>query len=158
KNAGACRMVPTGFARRWTWTWVTGLAIAPTSMGAGISAAGAEPAPAGTIQPAVPDAMRDAGNDRGEISRQIIPGPLRPPVETPLTEPEIPSPEAESLLRTQQDPPLGFAGPSRIQPHEVQQDSHFVPIDDRCRIGFPEWDRYGKGHPPVSDYPYVEGQ
>src|SRR5262249_36926715 len=75
-----------------------------------------------------------------------------------LTEPEIPSPEAESLLRTQQDPPLGFAGPSRIQPHEVQQDSHFVPIEDRWRIGFPEWDRYGKGHPPVSDYPYVEGQ
>jgi hypothetical protein len=40
---------------------------------------------------------------------------------------------------------------------EEQQDSHFVPIEDRWRVGFPEWDRYGKGHPPVDDYPYQPG-
>jgi hypothetical protein len=39
----------------------------------------------------------------------------------------------------------------------VQTSPHFVPIEDRWRIGFPEWDRYDKGHPPVDDYPYVEG-
>ena len=24
-------------------------------------------------------------------------------------------------------------------------------------MGFPAWDRYGNGHPPVDDYPYAEG-
>ena len=53
--------------------------------------------------------------------------------------------------------PLGFTGPSGVLPTESQEDSHFVPVEDRWRMGFPEWDRYGKGHPPVDDYPYVEG-
>ena len=35
---------------------------------------------------------------------------------------------------------------------------HFVPIEDRWRIGFPEWDRYGHGHPLIDDYPYTEGR
>ena len=43
-------------------------------------------------------------------------------------------------------------------PTEVQQDSHFVPIEDRWRVGFPPWDRYEKGHPLLDDYPYVEGR
>ena len=43
------------------------------------------------------------------------------------------------------DAPLGFSGRSSVIPHEVQTDPHFVPIEDRWRIGFPEWDRYGKG-------------
>src|SRR5439155_2630600 len=30
-------------------------------------------------------------------------------------------------------------------------------MEDRWRIGYPEWDRYGKGHPLLDDYPYVEG-
>jgi hypothetical protein len=30
-------------------------------------------------------------------------------------------------------------------------------MEDRWRIGFPEWDRYGKGHPRLDDYPYEEG-
>ena len=50
-------------------------------------------------------------------------------------------------FRTRFDPPLGFTGPSSVLPREAQQDSHFVPVEDRWRIGFPEWDRYGKGHP-----------
>src|SRR5262249_24802229 len=63
----------------------------------------------------------------------------------------------EPLLRLPFDPPLGFTGPSGIAPRDVQESSHFVPVEDRWRIGFPEWDRYGKGHPWVDDYPYVEG-
>ena len=55
------------------------------------------------------------------------------------------------------DSPLGYTGPSGISPREMQQDSHFVPMEDRWRIGFPEWDRYDKGHPALDDYPYVEG-
>ena len=40
----------------------------------------------------------------------------------------------------------------------LQADPHFVPVEDRWRIGFPEWDRYGKGHPLLDDYPYVPGR
>lgn len=64
---------------------------------------------------------------------------------------------AQSLLQYDTDAPLGFTGPSGILPTEGQEDSHFVPVEDRWRIGFPEWDRYDKGHPDVDDYPYVEG-
>jgi hypothetical protein len=53
--------------------------------------------------------------------------------------------------------PLGFTGPSGIVPTEDQQSNHFVPVEDRWRSGFPEWDRYPKGHPWGDDVPYVEG-
>jgi hypothetical protein len=56
------------------------------------------------------------------------------------------------------EPPLGFTGRSGILPREPQQSSHFVPLEDRWRSGFPQWDRYGRGHPPVDDYPYQEGR
>jgi hypothetical protein len=61
------------------------------------------------------------------------------------------------LYRTPMDPPLGYTGPSGVLPRDVQTDNHFVPVEDCWRIGFPPWDRYGLGHPPVDDYPYVEG-
>lgn len=54
--------------------------------------------------------------------------------------------------------PLGFVGRSRIGSRDLYEDNHFVPMPDRWRIGFPEWDRYGKGHPPVDDYPYAQGR
>lgn len=83
--------------------------------------------------------------------------PLRRPIETPPSpaDPQF-TPEPE-LLQTPYDAPLGFAGPSGIQPRDEQIDSHFVPIEDRWRIGFSPWDRYGKGHPPLDDYPYAQG-
>lgn len=55
------------------------------------------------------------------------------------------------------DPPTGFSGPSGIVPREQQTSSHFVPLEDRWRIGLPEWDRYDRGHPPLEDYPYARG-
>jgi hypothetical protein len=84
--------------------------------------------------------------------------PLSRPLEStpPPEEAAVPAPP-EPLLRLPFDPPLGFTGPSGIAPRDVQESSHFVPVEDRWRIGFPEWDRYGKGHPLVDDYPYVEG-
>jgi hypothetical protein len=54
--------------------------------------------------------------------------------------------------------PLGFTGRSGVLPREAQTDPRFEPKEDRWRIGFPEWDRYGKGHPLVDDYPYVTGR
>src|SRR5437588_177589 len=65
--------------------------------------------------------------------------------------------ETIGLYRTPVDAPNGFAGRSGILPEEEQDDPHFVPMPDRWRIGFPEWDRYGKGHPRLDDYPYVKG-
>ena len=56
------------------------------------------------------------------------------------------------------DAPLGYTGRSSVLPREPQEDPRFVPIEDRWRIGFPEWDRYGKGHPFVDDYPYLPGR
>lgn len=55
------------------------------------------------------------------------------------------------------DLPHGFSGPSGILPRENQSDPHFEPIEDRWRLAAPAWDRYGKGHPAQSDYPFVPG-
>jgi hypothetical protein len=55
------------------------------------------------------------------------------------------------------DPPQGYTGPSGILPREMQQNSHFVPMEDRWRMGFPEWDRYGNGHPLDQDNPFQPG-
>jgi hypothetical protein len=86
----------------------------------------------------------------------VNPPPLARPVES-TPEPPTAAAQPQSLLTTLFDPPTGFAGPSGIVPSEVQGNSDFVPLEDRWRIGFPEWDRYGKGHPPVDDYPYQPG-
>jgi len=92
----------------------------------------------------------------------IQPAPLKRPLEpaAPSGEDAIPSSvpaPSDTLLRTPVDPPLGFSGPSGILPRDEQQDSHFVPMEDRWRAGFPAWDRYGKGHKITDDYPYDEG-
>ena len=60
-------------------------------------------------------------------------------------------------LRWPIDPPLGYSGPSGIAPREAQENSHFLPMEDRWRMGFPEWDRYSRSHPLLDEYPYVEG-
>jgi hypothetical protein len=78
------------------------------------------------------------------------------PLKEIIREGSTPPPEP-TILRVPSDPPLGFTGASGILPRDFQMSDHFVPVEDRWRIGFPDWDRYGKGHPPVDDYPYVEG-
>ena len=74
-----------------------------------------------------------------------------------VTIPIPPETPDSPFFRTPIDPPLGFTGISRVAPRDEQTDNHFVPVEDRWRIGFPDWDRYGKGHPHVDDYPYVKG-
>jgi hypothetical protein len=64
---------------------------------------------------------------------------------------------AGPLFRVEVGAPLGFTGPSGVLPREYQADSHFIPVEDRWRAPFPEWDRYGRGHPGLDDYPYVPG-
>ncbi len=61
-------------------------------------------------------------------------------------------------FRTPLFPPIGYTGPSGVMPSEGQETADFVPMEDRWRVGFPEWDRYGKGHPFLDDYPYMPGR
>ena len=95
----------------------------------------------------------------GSESEEANPDVLRSPFSPPADEDGFTKPAAESVgtTRTPFDAPLGFTGPSSIIPGESQQSDHFVPIEDRWRIGFSEWDRYGKGNPDVDDQPYETG-
>ncbi|MCU0708113.1 MAG: hypothetical protein MUF23_07475 [Pirellula sp.] len=68
-----------------------------------------------------------------------------------------PEPEGPPYFRYSFDAPLGYTGRTSVLPTEAQNTDHFVPIEDRWRLGYPTWDRYGKGHPPVDDYPYILG-
>ena len=74
-----------------------------------------------------------------------------------LPEPQVPGPSTSPFFRSWFFPPTGFAGGTSVEPTERQNTDHFIPIEDRWRIGTPTWDRYGKGHPPVDDYPFVQG-
>ena len=95
----------------------------------------------------------------GEVNPPVL--GLPPSVPT-LALPSVPSPgylqQPSELFRLPLDAPLGYTGPSGIVPRENQESSDFVPLEDRWRSGFPEWDRYDKGHPPLDDYPYAEGR
>jgi hypothetical protein len=51
----------------------------------------------------------------------------------------------------------GFAGPSGVSTTENQESAHFVPMEDRWRNGFPEWDRYKREFPDGVDYPFKKG-
>jgi hypothetical protein len=61
------------------------------------------------------------------------------------------------LVVTEIEAPLGFTGPSGLVLTEQEPLGDALPREDRWRIGFPMWDRYGKGHPAEDDYPFVEG-
>jgi hypothetical protein len=100
---------------------------------------------------------------QGEVAPATLPTPnppvLRAPTQLPPPwddvpiEPILPG----TLLRYPEPPPLGFTGRSGVLPREMQTTSDFVPLEDRWRLGFTPWDRYGKGHPLIDDYPFVEG-
>lgn len=102
-----------------------------------------EPAPLGAAAP--------TGDEPTRADR------LRDVDEEPEPEGPLPEDESDVLFEAETFPPLGFAGESSIEPSAVQENNHFVPVEDRWRIGFPEWERLKKGHGPLDDYPYVEG-
>src|SRR5262245_57669426 len=86
--------------------------------------------------------------------------PSNPPVLDRTVEPDPPPGAAQStpdFVQTLTDPPLGFTGRSSVVP-SVSANIDFVPVEDRWRIGFPEWDRYGRQHPFFDQYPYVLGR
>ena len=98
--------------------------------------------------------------------RQALPLRQPPSVDAPRRLPTIDLDDLQLDLpvSTPRQTPLGFSGPSGILPKDVQQSSHFVPMPDRWRSGFPHWDRYGPetrvfecGDPFEDDNPYVRG-
>jgi hypothetical protein len=101
-------------------------------------------------QPGNRSVQTDTTDKPGETNPPVLGRPL----ETTPSAPPVIATEPAELVRTHVDPPIGFAGPSGILPSETQENSHFVPVEDRWRIGFPDWDRYGKNHPRLDDYPY----
>lgn len=117
--------------------------------------------------------LSDEGEDPGQVFQPFDlsrpapagepdrprPSVLRDPFEEIVSLPE-PSPrldDTDPMWVTGFDAPRGFAGPSGVLPSESQASSHFIPIEDRWRLGFPDEDRYGRGHPCQDDYPGVEG-
>jgi hypothetical protein len=93
-------------------------------------------------------------------SRPLAQPPELPSLPQPLTavpQPAIQPISAVGLFTTPFDAPLGFTGPSSVLPRETQTEPQFIPVEDRWRIGFPSWDRYGKGHPTTDDYPFIPG-
>lgn len=143
-------MSPEGLARHCAFILIAASIFSGPSWlfgGEPTPAAGANDSPPRSQELPVPSWLPDAAQF----------DPLRRPIETPPS-PDAPVFAPESgLMQTSYDAPLGFAGPSGIRPSEEQVDSHFVPIEDRWRIGNSPWDRYGRGHPPLDDYPYAQG-
>lgn len=85
-------------------------------------------------------------------------GALDRPTAPALPGSEPVQPVSYTPYQVQAPPPSGFTGRSSVLPREVQEDAHFVPVEDRWRVGFPEWDRYDRGHPRTDDYPFDVGR
>lgn len=127
----------------------------PASPYAGNAAAATQPpaAPAAAPAPAAPTAPSPSGADKSTNTGKLLDRPL----ETPPPPADFVAPPEGAGFRYPMDPPLGFTGRSSVTPTVTQGDSDFVPIEDRWRLGFPAWDRYGQGHPLGIDYPYQLG-
>lgn len=102
-----------------------------------------------------PNGDLDLATTRDEIRPKVLRDPGEATNALPPIEPALD--DTNPLWVTETEAPYGFAGPSGILPSEQQTSSHFIPIDDRWRIGLGNSDRYGKGHPINDDYPGVEG-
>ena len=66
--------------------------------------------------------------------------------------------QPETLLRLPMDPPLGYTGPSGVLPTESQQSDHFVPIEDRWRLGLPRVGPLRQGPSARRRLPYMPGR
>ncbi len=95
------------------------------------------------------DALDDDGLEPKILRRPLLP---REQPETPSDQPNL-----DQWVEPTFDAPSGYTGMSGIAPLESQTSGHFVPVEDRWRSGFPEWDRYGAGYAPVDDVPYEVG-
>ena len=110
--------------------------------------------PPALILPGMLDkAPRPSSNGGPEVLNRPIDTP--PPTLPDFTvDPYGPAPP----FQAPQDAPPGFTGPSSVSPAVLQNDGHFVPVEDRWRVHFPYWDRYGTGHAAQDDYPFEIGR
>jgi hypothetical protein len=131
--------------------WLAGLALAGADAGADDT-----PAALPVLPPPTPLAGPPAAAPTSPLLEQrLLDRPLEAPA--PPTADFVPVADSVQPVRYPFDPPLGFAGRSSVLPSVVQGYADFVPVEDRWRIGYPSWDRYGKGHPCLDDYPYDLG-
>jgi hypothetical protein len=75
----------------------------------------------------------------------------------PIVPSTVPSEDVPPDFAYKMEPPLGFTGRSSVIP-TVNPSVDFVPIEDRWRLGWPEYDRYDRGHALPDDYPYILGK
>tara|TARA_R110002072_G_scaffold99008_1_gene218001 strand:- start:135254 stop:137881 length:2628 start_codon:yes stop_codon:yes gene_type:complete len=134
-------------------------------------ALGVPPAPGSGEQPAEPRRLstqdfnaqlRDLEDltkaEPGAFPQRRNPEVLDRPIEQQVTPSVVPAmAQFDELLVPETDPPRGFTGPSGIIPTEQQENSHFVPVPDRWRLGYPRVDRYGLSYPYTVDYIGTEG-
>jgi hypothetical protein len=144
-------MTRTSNAERGHRSWWLSLPLIVGTLGAG-------PASVPTVSSA-PPAGDAAVKPVQAFDLPPLPEPssplLRPPIESAYPTPTATMPSA--LFRTPRDIPPGYTGRSGVLPSEEQTTPDFVPIEDRWRLGFPTWDRYGTNHPFDEDAPYAPG-
>src|SRR2546421_560104 len=105
---------------RWTKPGFHGLSLALLLSGLGFSVLWAEvppPKPPGVAS----DTLKARAPRKKGLERPLKAAPparVVPPTRGVLVQPVAP-------------PPLGFTGPSGVAPRELQQTSHFVPVEDR---------------------------
>jgi hypothetical protein len=83
----------------------------------------------------------------------------------PTTQTSEEDSDLDTPYEEEQSPP-GYAGPSGVLERVEPTDRDFLPTEDRWRIGFPKYDRFGRHHPSDAvtmgamsgNYPYVEGR
>lgn len=80
----------------------------------------------------------------------VLDRPIGPDDLKPISEP------GPTFTRTLIDPTPGYSGPSGVLP-TIHSTADYVPMPDRWRIGYPEWDRYDRGQPVLDQYPYTLG-
>jgi hypothetical protein len=112
-----------------------------------------------TFSDDLPEPAETVTPEHHTAPENLRPDVLRP---RPRTEPreELPAGEFEfePLIDWGSDAPLGFSGPSSVMPSETQSNSHFVPVEDLWRVGFPEWDRDEEPNTWMTDSPYMLGR
>ncbi len=147
---------PLGISRRVFASFLVALGVL-----AGIGPARGADLPAVFPETTIPQpATSTKPAARPPVLGRPIDEPRRPSAPASHLDPSEPDTtfEPRSIFLQPMDPPLGYTGPSGILPSEGAESSHFVPVEDRWRLGYPEWDRYDKGHPLLDDYPYMLGR
>ncbi len=104
--------------------------------------------------PALPSPEAGTAKPRDPSQRDLEPTAETPAAGTPTIEL---TGATQVLTAPPFQPPLGFSGPSGVVPRSGSN-AEFVTVEDRWRIGMPEWDRYGKGQRTVVDNPYRLGR